>query len=403
MRRRSYLAAAAIGTLAGCLATDGNDQSDEDDEDDAEEPVAGPDDGETFDDFERLGNWSVAAGSLHQVTEDAVAGSQSALLRSDGADRVRIVRELSSPVDLSGRWPGLALATDAPTSPTIRLIDADGDWIDFRHRPGANTELVRANFGIDGVEGEPDLGRTTEIVLEQWVGEEAETQLWIDDLQFLSGPSTGRVMIGFDGGFEGEYTVGFPILEEWGYPATTFVNTETLREEPHHEGNRLAVPQMEELVEADWTVASRGALEAEYPTLSEEEQAALIEEAVDWLESRGFEGAAYFSYPRGGYDDTTLELVGSSHELGFASGYPVTARIANPLLCSKLVEPDVETAKTAIDRTAEFGGITALFYRRPGPAAWEDFEETIAHLASLETENRLAVATPRQLETTHLH
>lgn len=403
MRRRSYLAAAAAGAFAGCLATDGDDPSNGDDGDDDAEAVAGPDDGETFDDFERLGNWSVVAGSLHRVTEDAVAGSQSALLRSDGEDRVRIVRELSPPVDFSGLWPGLSLATDAPASPTVRLVDDDGDWVDFRHRPGANTELVRANFGIDDVEGEPELERTAEIVVDQWVGEET-SQLWIDDLRFLSGPATGRVMIGFDGGFEEEYTVGLPILEEFGYPATTFVNTETLREEAHHEGGRLAVPQLEGLADAGWTVASRGALEAEYPTLTEEEQAALIEEAVDWLEGRGFgDGAAYFSYPRGGYDDRTLELVESAHELGFASGFPAAARIGNPLLCPKLVEPDVETAKAAIDRTAAFGGITALCYRRPGPTSWEDFEETIAHLASLETESRLAVATPRQLETTHLH
>ena len=401
MKRRVYLAGIAATTLAGCTSSpvpdnttvnwDGTGTG-------AEEPVEGPAEGETFDDFEELEEWSVVEGSLYRVEDDEHAtGGQSALLEVDEAGRARIGREFSPPVDLSGMSPGLAMATDSPAAPYIQVNTADGGRIDFRQGTGRNRSLVRTNFGIGTVIGLPDMGAVTEIHIGIRGGEEA--QLWIDDLHFVDRPVRGRVLLQFDGGFENHYTNAFPLVDEYGYPATTFVPTARVREHVDHDGTRLTENQLEMLSGAGWTIGSYTLHGHDLIGQSDSQREAEIGESGAWLDDHGFgDGARYFSFPLGRYDDGSLDLVRSHYDIAFAGAYPVQGNAINPFLCSKYPHPDAEDAMEALDLTAYFGGITALNYSNVGDDSAETLAEVLSYLHELESEDELEVITLADFE-----
>ena len=402
MNRRSYLAVAGAVTLAGCSGTELMENTSVGSEGDEDvEPVEGPMEGETFDDFGDLSAWTAESGTLYGVDDrEPYTGSQSALLVAGDSDsQSRLVRELSPPVDLSGMSPGLAMATDGSSPPMIQLYDADGDHVDFRQMAGGNRSLVRTPFGIDAVEGDPDLGAVSEIRISQWVAEDESAQLSIDDLHFASRPDPGRVLVGFEGGYENHYTESFPIVAEYEYPATVFVPTERIREESDHDGDRLTEGQLADLDAAGWTIGSYGARGLDLTDLSDRTPAEEIEAALDWLVDHGYgESARYFSYPRRNFDDEILEFVADRHDLAFAGRYPAQGRLANPHLCSTVVNPDAEDGRRALDLTAEMGGITVLSYLGVDGEVREALAETLAHLDELESAGELEVVAPDDLD-----
>ena len=401
MKRRSYLAGVAATTLAGCTASPIPDNTTVDWEGtgtDGEEPIDGPAEGETFDDFEDLSEWTVVEGSLYRVEDDEHAtGDQSAFLEVGESGSVRISRELSPPVDLSGMSPGLAMATDSPVSPYIQVNTADGGRFDFRQRSGANRSLVRKTFGIGDVSGLPDMGAVTGIAI-GLRGEEG-TQLWIDDLHFVDRPARGRVLLQFDGGFENHYTNAFPLVDEYGYPATTFVPAARIREDVDHDGTRLTENQLDTLFGAGWTIGSYTMRGLDLTDQSDAEREAELGDAAERLAEFGFgDGSRYVSFPLGRYDDGILSLAADHYDLGFAGAYPAQGRATNPLLCSKYPHPDVEDAKEVLDLTAQFGGITALNYANVGDDSVETLEEVLSSLHELESEGELEVITLAEFE-----
>ena len=403
MNRRSYLAVAGAVTFAGCSGTELTENTSVGSSDDeGVEPVAGPMEGETFDDFGDLSAWSAEFGTLYGVDDrEPYTGSQSALVVAGDADsQSRIVRELSPPVDLSWMSPGLAMATDGSSPPMIQLYDADGDRVDFRQMAGGNRSLVRTPFGIDAVEGEPDLGAVSEIRITQWVPEDESAQLLIDDLHFVSRPDPGRVLVAFEGGYENHYTEAFPLAEQYGYPATVFVPTERIPAEPDHDGDRMTEGQVADLARAGWTIGSYGARGLDLTDLSDRTPSQEIGAAVDWLADQGYgESARCFSYPRRRFDDEIIEIVADSHDLAFAGRYPAQGRVANPYLCSTVVNPNAEDGRRALDLTAEMGGITVLSYLGIDADVREALTETLAHLDELESAEELDVVAPAELES----
>ncbi|WP_276254560.1 polysaccharide deacetylase family protein [Halomontanus rarus] len=427
MKRRAYLLATATVGLAGCSAAletddpdpdtdtdttsenettetpsaegttpDEPDESDEPDEPDESDEPADPDNPEiagTFDDFEDLAEWTALEGSL-SATDDAFLGSQSALLESDAAsDRVTISREFDSPLDLSAVVPGLAITTEEMVIPLIRLFDADGNRIDYRRAIVGGLPFARYNFGVEAVGGDPDLSAITEIQILQWTGD-GTARFRCDDLHFTPRPETGIVMIQFDDGFETDYTEGLRVLEEYDYPAVTFVNSSRIGND-----GRLDLDQAEALSEAGWTVGSHSHTHPHLSELTAAEQEAELRATKEWLVEHGFEeGARYFAYPFGDYDATTVDLVEKHHDLGFAGGKPAQGYVTNPQLCSRIGDPDAEQAREALDRAADMRGISTLFYHELEGQRLADFEATIDYLHELESAGDVEVVLPAALE-----
>lgn len=401
MDRRTYLSVTAAAVLAGCSSSE---EAEDDTTENGAEPTSEDETGsesEPFDDFEDLSDWESPIGSLSADADRSYIGSQSARLEAGDDDQIRIVRDLAEPHDFSGLRPGLALATETEEADFIvQLIDEDGDRIDFRQRIHAGTPLVQCNFGVAGIDGDPDLGAVSAIQLVRWVGDDDKGPVWVDDLRFVEAPETGRVMLQFDGGYETDYTRALPVLEEYDYPAVSFLATGRIRDDDGDEGAHLVRDQVAELADAGWTIGSHsahGTNLADPP--GDRDPEAEIRDAVAWLEDEGFEeGARYFSYPVGRYDGDTLELVAEHHEVAFAGLYPSQGVATNPHLCSRVADPDADRARSILDLTAEMGGITALAFGELDDNSRSVLEETVDHLADLESAGDLEVIRPVDVE-----
>ncbi|MXV63522.1 polysaccharide deacetylase family protein [Natronorubrum sp. JWXQ-INN-674] len=408
MRRRTYLATATAVGVAGCteLGLTGSETGPDDESptsDDEPPEIEGPDDDGTIDDFADFEGWSVLAGAASLDEEDALVGERSVLLEASTDDEeARIVRELPEPLDCSEMSPGLAMASEETIAPRIQLFDSSGNGVNFRAMTQVN-ELYRCNFGAVAADGDADLSDIVEIHIAYYVDDETERRLRLDDLHLVPRPEEGLVVLQFDGGDESIATEALPTLEEYGYPATAFVPTGLIRAEASHDGRRLTEAQLDDLVDAGWMIGSYGINGQNLADYSAADRADQITASRPWLEDEGYgEGARYFSYPRGRYDEESLELVGDTYEIGFVGRYPVQGYVANSARYPRIVDPDVENADALLERTADLGGITTLTYYAIDGDSAERFEETMAILDEYVSDGDLEVITTRDLESEYV-
>ncbi|SEH12947.1 Peptidoglycan/xylan/chitin deacetylase, PgdA/CDA1 family [Natronorubrum sediminis] len=407
MNRRAYLTAVTAGTigLAGC--TDASFLESGGEGDDGESTNGDGDDGDdrnlpdaagTDDDFEDLDRWEVSGGTLTADEDRALVGSQSARLEmTEGT--ARLTKTFSEARDLSAVVPGVAGAAGELVVPWLRLIDTDRNAIEYRRGVSADLPLMRYNYGITDIEDGFDDESVEEVHIQLGAGEGQERTVWFDDFHFTPRPETGKVMIQFDDGHETDYTKALPILEEYGYPAVTFVNKDYIDGGDVGGDPRLTTDELHELHDAGWCIANHTVSHPNLSELNAEEQKAEIRDSKEWLVEEGFEeGARYFAYPFGDYDETTIELVDEHHEIGFAGGQPVQGFTTNTKLASRIGEPDAERVETELERTAERGGITCIFYHRLEGSDLESFETLVETLHEYESAGELDVILPQDLE-----
>ncbi len=138
------------------------------------------------------------------------------------------------------------------------------------------------------------------------------------------GPKT--IVITFDDGYEDNYTLAFPILKEYGFPATVFVITDFIGRQPQMGGRPvqfLSVAMMREMVDSgliDFGVHS--ATHAYLPDLDRDPQALYRE--VDaprrFLEGLLKRPGRVFCYPLGGYSRAVQKRV---RDAGFSAAVTI--------------------------------------------------------------------------------
>ena len=416
MKRRTYLAVATSTSLAlaGCTGSGGDDSSAENGtgngDDDPGSSSGGqsvdyPDAAGTDDDFENLEVWDVSGGTLTADSDRALVGSQSARLETPvSSGSTMIAKTYDDPRDLTDVVPGVAAASDTLVVPWLRLVDDGGDTIEYRRGISSDLPLMRYNFGIDSLDTAFDPSTVREVHLQLWTPDGDERTVWFDDFHFTPRPETGQVMIQFDDNHVTDYTKALPILEEYGYPAVTFVNPARIEAETDGVTDpggfpRVDIDQLHELHDAGWTISNHC---YNHPHLSELDAASQEDEirtGKSWLESEGFdEGAQYFAYPHGDYDETTIELVDEYHSIGFAGGLPVQGYSTNTKLTSRVGEPTAERIRTELERTAEMRGITKMFYHRLEGEDLAAFETLVETIHEYESRGDLEVILPSDLE-----
>ena len=291
MDRRTYLATAASVSATLCLAgcADSNSLNGEASDDDGttsptSDPSSdGPDGAETYDDFEDLDAWEVTGCTLTGDPDRAVVGSQSARLDVPASEQIgRIEKRFAEPRDFTDVVPGVAVASDDLVVPWLRLVDDQGDTVDYRRGIVSDLPLMRYNFGVDALDPTFDAAAVREVHLQVWTAEGAAQTVWFDDLHGTPRPETGQVMIQFDDAHVTDYTTALPILEEYGYPAVTFVNAEYVDAGDLGGDPRLTTDHLHELHDAGWCIANHT---NDHPHLSEldrAEQEAEIRKGKEW-------------------------------------------------------------------------------------------------------------------------
>ncbi len=410
MRRRTYLAAAATLPLAGCAETetsaptDGPTNGSPNDDPHPEDSDGGATDestpAETVDDFEELAAWEAVGGTLSPAPDRAVVGSQSGRFDIPASESSsRLTREFSSPFDWSAAAPGIAVASDDLVVPWLRLVDVDGNWADFRRGIKGDLPLTRYNFGVEELADGFDPSAVETVHLLVWTGEGASGTVWFDDLHVVPRPERGKVMIQFDDAHVTDYTEALPILEEYGYPAVSFVTTRYVDGGDVGGDPRLSTEQVRELHDAGWCIANHTVSHPELPSLSRDEQAAEIRGGQQWLRERGLDdGADYFAYPFGAYDETTLEIVADHHDLAWAGGPPAQGYLVNRSQAPRIGNPSADQARAAIERAASMPGISTLFFHRLEGDYLDDFEATVEAIHEYEAAGEIDVILPADVE-----
>lgn len=395
--RRSFVSTVAVtGTLglAGCLSS-AREWADRDDaavpdpgddstsnESDATEPDEsdGEDDsdlghlpGEQIDDFEALDEWvtMLDAGTLEPGADDPYAGSQSARLRADEeTSYAGIYRTFSGGTDLSEITLSLAVrfAEREQLQLTLELYapNSRNSLTLRRTLTGPTDRWVRVDFGVTGVDTQPDLADVREIrlVARRRGDESGAIDCQFDDLRAVDRHDRGNVVFLFDGTLESHYTHAFERMEDHGFAGVEAVVPEAVGED-----GRLTIDRLEELSEAGWDMAARPRTGARnIHDFTPEEQEGMIRRTREYLENRGFEdGADHFVTPRNLLGPETIDLVREYHELAFRyGGGPNGLPLTDPHNVGVFSGMAGEETKQYVDYAAEYGQLAVLHFEEIG-------------------------------------
>ncbi|HLF18130.1 MAG TPA: polysaccharide deacetylase family protein [Candidatus Omnitrophota bacterium] len=116
--------------------------------------------------------------------------------------------------------------------------------------------------------------------------------------------SRKAVVITFDDGKESVYTKAFAILKKYNYPAIVFLPTELIGTPGY-----VSWPQVKEMMAHNITFGSHTKNHTYLPDLPEERQREEIVDSKKTLEKQLGVPIEYFSYPTGGFSETTKKLV----------------------------------------------------------------------------------------------
>jgi peptidoglycan/xylan/chitin deacetylase (PgdA/CDA1 family) len=418
MDRRAFLSGSVLLGLTGCTSTD-DERTDDDDEEspDSEEPAGNNNQSETedeesrpavttLDDFSDLDRWNTIEGALSSTPEHQT-DSQAAQIEIAPADtRGVIERGFDDSIDLSKTQLGAIIQSDTEIAILLQALDSDGTRVDFRTLVRADLPYQPYDFGVASDDPAFNRNEVVELRIVAHTGSGGETvSILCDELYLMPRPETPLLMIHFDDANETDYTEALPVLNQYGYQAATFINTNRIGH-----GQNLSVEQTIELSDAGWDVCSHCADHPDLTELSTDEQEQQIREAKEWLREYGFEqGAEYFAYPYSSYDTSALTLAEEYHTLGFVAGSPACGWPRNPLLIPRGGggDPEVDDAQTAIDQTVRWNGITSVLFHSleadDDPNRRNRFEEIIEYIHEYESTGDLQVVTPRTIKQHHPH
>lgn len=146
------------------------------------------------------------------------------------------------------------------------------------------------------------------------------------------------VVLTFDDGFEDNYFEAFPILKKYNFPATSFLATDFIGKEKKSESTGISIktlswPQIKEMHDS-------GLIDFEPHTCSHRELSGITPEEAknEILNSRRIIEEAltkkcyFFAYPRGKYNQETIDILENSGFLAAVTVNPGRARKASDLL-----------------------------------------------------------------------
>ena len=129
------------------------------------------------------------------------------------------------------------------------------------------------------------------------------------------------VVLTFDDGYADTYTIVYPLMKEYGFPATVFIN-------PGDVGTRLTWDQVREMHKNGITISNHGFQHIEMGQLSEAKQIENITKAQEALAKEvGIKDNPWFCYPYGDkneFTDSASKKAGIKMGMAMKSGWAHT-------------------------------------------------------------------------------
>ncbi|MCO8247115.1 MULTISPECIES: polysaccharide deacetylase family protein [unclassified Haladaptatus] len=335
---------------------------------------------ETFESFEKLGNWSATSGqgSLKKSTKVKYEGSQSAHITGSKKTKYGQIKRVnfgSNPADLSDKNLSIAYkcTSHKESKVDIELYAPDRGHIVTLKRTlyGPKGKWVRINLGVTNqmdpkkidlskiygirITGRPrDPNTTTPI------------EFYVDDLKTVPAPEKGMVMLTFDDGAESQYSVAYKkYMKKYGFPGVDAIITDAVFDDGY-----LNRTQMNEMVGDGWDMISHpntGAKSMDQRSRKNQEQ--LMKESQQWLKQYGYEGYKYMAVPKNVVGADTFELAKKYYDVtmtfgGSPNALPVIKK--NTLISRAYGDSSVKTSKQLIDYAARYKQLTPLLFHRIG-------------------------------------
>lgn len=137
--------------------------------------------------------------------------------------------------------------------------------------------------------------------------------------EFVDAKRNGRslpartTVLTFDDGYENNYTNAFPLLKQYGYPATIFMVSDFIGKEGF-----LSLAQIQEMMQYGITFQGHSLTHVYLPDLALAQQRREVIDSKEILEKSLGVKIDYFAYPIGGYNDTIKGLV---KEAGYTAAF----------------------------------------------------------------------------------
>lgn len=125
--------------------------------------------------------------------------------------------------------------------------------------------------------------------------------------------SRNTIVITFDDGYEDNYTYAFPILKKYHLPATIFVISDYVGQEPFVNWN-----QIKEMMDEKIIIGSHTRHHRYLPNVMDEELENQIAGSKKFLEKRLGKTVNYIAYPTGGFTD---EVKSMAKAAGYLAGF----------------------------------------------------------------------------------
>ncbi|MFU8867123.1 polysaccharide deacetylase family protein [Natronococcus sp.] len=340
--RRRLLAALGVTstTLAGCTDLV---SSDEEMADSGAWPAL--DSGEVLSDFQDLGKWTARTGTVSASADEALTGSQAAVLESegetaeltttfDGLDLSKL--EFSDGLDLEGWDTSLAVKPESATRIRVEFVAPDREerLTSVRLVPDGFDGWFRLDCGYQQKPAEePDLSAVTRINVVAEGPDGGPTRLVVDDLRRTRSADNGKAVLALYGGHGSHYDVAADLLEERGWAAAVPVSPERIGED-----GRMNHEQLRDLSDRGWDVCPLPAPSTPLPEQSADGKRQLLEDARAALEREGFDdGARHLFVPDEGFDAESYRLAREGYDAAFISnsgttGVPPTEMHAIPYI-----------------------------------------------------------------------
>ena len=254
-------------------------------------------------------------------TSDAVLGTQSAVIETDGAGTPRTLTRVGlPPIDFTGRMPKLWVKVDHVTSTAkLQLVLGDtnltnqfrfsfhstqgqrwtteGDWV------ALTMSWAPENVSIVGT---PNRAAITDVqlrVIDDATG--TPVRLHVNGIALVAEPVAtypgGVLSITFDDNYATMVNAGLPPLAAHGFPATAYVISDMVGDP-----DRATLADLHALQDTHgWEIAVHAYLDAHhaarFPNLSAQVLEDDIVDARAWLIANGFRGYDHCSYPGGDF------------------------------------------------------------------------------------------------------
>lgn len=399
-RRRFLKAAGATGLgigLAGCLnqlnqyggrsdSTPGGINGTEDTPTEPT-PTEAPSKGTVIEDFEDgVNHWHEfnSYGSFEATTDVRNGEGGIRLLAAEEEPYVVAVRSFSDPLDLDGKNVSISFKASSPEIHRIevQLVAPDDDNVLRLNRThtGPMDYWLNIDLGATHVRGDPDLSEVFEIrLIGRDRAQEQPIDMVIDEIRVHDASDQGKIMFTFDDCHETQYRA-FEIMEEYGFPGVDGVIHQAVGAR-----DRLTVDQLREMQSAGWDIVSHphppegGSSPLTNENWSEDEQRTIIEDSIDWLESRGFEeGARHYIAPGNLRGSTNLELLREYHDSSMSyGGGSVALPITDHHAIGRIDGFDPEDVKKGVDLAVKYNQLVVPMWHTIGddPADVETTEE----------------------------